>query len=390
MQFVTLTRRRKMRTALLSKIFLFATLACLASALGAKDCFVYFGTFTGDSSKGIYVSRLDMDSGKVSPPQLAVAAESPNYLAVSADGRFLYAVARAASPDSDAVLAYTIDGQTGSLHLLDQKSSGGGGPSYVGYDAPDHCVLASNYAGGSVKSFHLNPDGTLVDGTVIQHHGHGTNPARQEEPHPHCFVAAPDGRFALCCDLGLDKVFIYRINPANAALTPNDPPFAAIAPGSGPRHIAFSPDGKSACVLSEMACTATVFDWDGTNGKLTQRQSLSLLPPGQYQKWFTAAEIAYRPDGRFVYATIRGHNSISVLAVDAKTGNLSLIQNLPCGGDFPRGMGIDPSGRWLIAGNQKSRTATVFGIDAATGRLTPTGQVLNPGDPVDIKFAPVE
>jgi len=185
-------------------------------------------------------------------------------------------------------------------------------------------------------------------------------------------------------------VMVYKINPADAVLTPNDPPFAAIAPGSGPRHIAFSPDGKTACVLSEMACTLTVFDWDGVNGKLTQRQVLSLLPAGEYQTNFTAAEIAYRPDGRFVYATVRTHNSVSALAVNPITGNLSLIQNLPCGGDFPRGMGIDPSGRWLIVGNQKSRTVTVFGIDAATGRLTSTGQVLNPGDPVDVKFAAME
>jgi 6-phosphogluconolactonase len=388
MQFVSFIGLRRMRSAILYKIISLAIFCFLVPAIRAKDCFVYFGTFTDASSKGIYVSRLNMDNGQVSPPQLAIAVDSPNYLAISPDDRFLYAVSRAGN--QGAVSVFSIDAKTGSLSPLDQKSSDGSGPSYVGVDPPDHCLLISNYSGGSVKSFHLNPDGALVDGTVIEHHGHGTNPARQESPHPHCFVAAPDGRFGLCCDLGLDKVMVYRINPANAALTPNDPPYATVPPGSGPRHIAFSPDGKTACVISEMACTVTVFDWDGTNGKLTERQSLSLLPPGQYQNNFTAAEIAYRPDGRFVYATTRTHNSISVLAVDPKTGSLSLIQNLPCAGDFPRGMGIDPSGRWLIVGNQKSRTATVFAIDPATGRLTFTGQVLHPGDPVDIKFAPVE
>ena len=388
MQCASSIRREKTAAAILSKIIFIAIIVFLVIPARAKDCFVYFGTFTDADSRGIYVSRLDMDTGKVSPPQLAVAVDSPNYLAISPDDRFLYAVSRKDGPDPGAVSAFSIDPKTGGLSLLDQKSSGGNGPSYVGLDPSDHCALVSNYAGGTVKSFHLNPDGTLVDGNVIEHHGHGINPARQQSPHPHCFVAAPDGRFALACDLGLDKVMVYKIDHATAVLTPNDPPFAAIAPGSGPRHIAFSPDGKTACVLSEMACTVTVFDWDGTNGKLTQRQSLSLLPPGQYQTNFTGAEIYYRPDGRFVYATVRTYNSVSVLAVDAKTGNLSLIQNLPCAGDFPRGMGIDPSGRWLIVGNQKSRTATVFGIDATTGRLTFTGQVLNPGDPVDIKFAP--
>jgi 6-phosphogluconolactonase len=388
MRFASTFRLAKLKKPILSKIFFVAVAAVSVLTVQAKDCFVYFGTFTDASSQGIYVSRLDMDTGVVSPPQLAIAADSPNYLAISPDSRFLYAANRATGKDS--VSSFSIDPKDGHLKLLDTKSSGGNGPCYVGLDVPDHCIVVANYAGGSVKSFHLNADGTLVDGTYLEHHGHGTNPDRQQGPHAHCFVPAPDGRFALCCDLGLDQVMIYKINPADAALTPNDPPFATIAPGSGPRHLAFSPDGKTACVVSEMACTVTVFDWDGVNGKLTQRQSLSLLPEGQYQKNFTAAEIAYRPDGRFVYATTRTHNSISVLAVDATTGNLSLVQNLPCGGDFPRGMGIDPSGHWLIVGNQKSRTATVFAIDPASGHLTPTGQVLSPGDPVDVKFASVE
>ncbi len=362
----------------------------LAPKIWAAECLVYFGTFSGPSSKGIYVSKLNMETGKLSAPELAAAADSPNYLAISADRRLLCAVTRGDDKESGAVEIFSVDPGTGRLALLDRKSSGGVGPSYVAIDAPDHAVIASNYGSGSVKSFHLNPDGTLVDGAVIRHHGHGTNPVRQKVPHPHCFVPAPAGRYALCCDLGLDKIMVYKIAPDTAELTPNDPPFAAVPPGSGPRHIAFSPDGKTAAVLSEMACTVTVFDWDGANGKLTQRQSLSLLPPGEYKKSFTAAEIAYRPDGRFVYATTRGHNSLSVLAVNKKNGNLSLIQNLPCGGDFPRGMGIDPSGRWVIVGNQNSGTVTVFACDAATGRLKPTGQVLAVGAPVDVKFAAVE
>lgn len=359
----------------------------LSPALLAKDCFVYFGTFTDASSRGIYVSRLDMDSGKLSTPELAAPADSPNYLAVSPDSRFLFAATRAGNQPG-AIVSFAIDGKTGDLRRLDSRSSGGDGTCYVSDDVADKCLLTANYDGGSVKSFHLNSDGTFTDGTVIQHHGSSVNPARQTGPHPHCFVPAPKGRYALVCDLGLDKVMVYQVNPANAVLTPNNPPYAAIAPGSGPRHVAFSPDGKTACVISEMAYTVAVFDWDAKRGKLTQRQSLSLLRPGQYKGLaFTAAEIEYRPDGRFVYATVRGHNSVSVLAVKRK--KLSLIQNLSCGGDFPRGMGIDPSGRWLIVGNQKSRTVTVFAINKRTGMLTPTGQILNAGISVDVKFAPV-
>lgn len=368
-----------------AQIFFAFAVAFWPPGLWAKDCFVYFGTFTDASSRGIYVSRLDMDSGKLSAPEVAAVEDSPNFLAVSPDSRFLFAAARAGGMGPGSIASFAINGKTGGLRRLDVKSSGGNGPCYVSEDAVDRCLLASNYGGGSVKSYHLNSDGTFTDGTVIQHYGSSVNPARQAGPHPHCFVPAPRGRFALACDLGLDKVMVYKVDPASAALTPNDPPFALIAPGSGPRHIAFSPDGKIAVVISEMACTVTVFDWDAKHGRLTQRQSLALLPAGQYQDSFTAAEIAWRPDGKFVYATIRGHNSVSVLAVKRK--KLSLVQNLPCGGDFPRGMGIDPSGHWLIVGNQKSRTVTVFGIDKHTGMLTPTGQVLNAGIPVDVKFA---
>jgi 6-phosphogluconolactonase len=370
---------------------LVAALALLAPAVWGSECLVYFGTFT--DGKGIYVSWLDLDTGKLSPPQLAAPLAAPSSVAVSPDGRFLYAGSH--GTNGDFVDSFAIDGQMGSLKLLDQKSASGVEPCYVGADAAGRNLFVADYVSGTVKSFHINPDGTLVDGTVIQHHGHSVNPDRQKGPHAHCFVSAPGGRFALACDLGLDKVMIYRVNTANAALTPNSPPFAIMSTGSGPRHLAFSPDGKKVCVLSEMACTATVYDWDGLNGTLTPQQAVPLLPPGLYQKTFTAAEIAYSPDGKYIYATVRGPvvpgaNTISVLAVDAASGNLSLVQNISCDGNFPRGMGIDPSGHWLLAGNQKSGTVTVFRIDPKTGKLAPTGQNVDVGSVVDVKFAPVQ
>jgi 6-phosphogluconolactonase len=377
------------------KTLLIIAVILLAPAVWARDCFVYFGTYTDRSSKGIYVSRLDMETGKLSAPELAAAIASPNYLAISPDGRFLYASIQVGKSTNGVVGAFARDGRTGSLKLLDEKPSGDVEPCYVGLDAAGRNVFIANYPGGSVKSFHLHPDGTLADGAFIQHSGKSINPIRQTAPHAHCFVGAPAGQFALACDLGIDKVMVYRVNPDTAALIPNEPPFATLPPGSGPRHLAFSPDGKTACVISEMACTVTVFDWDGSKGTLHPRQTISLLPPGLYQNTFTAAEIAYRPDGQFVYATVRGPHApgadtISVLAVDAKTGNLSLIQNIFCDGDFPRGMGIDPSGHWLIVANQKSGTVTVFGIDDTTGKLTPTRQSFNVGSAVDVKFAPAE
>jgi 6-phosphogluconolactonase len=377
------------------KTLLIAAFALLAPAVWARDCFVYFGTYTGGLSQGIYVSRLDLETGKLSVPELAAAIPSPNYLAISPDGRFLYASVQVGKSTNGVVAAFARDGRTGRLKFLDEKPAGDTEPCYVGLDAAGQNVFIANYPGGSVKSFHLHPDGTLADGTFIQHSGKSINPGRQAGPHAHCFVGAPAGTFALACDLGIDKVMIYRVNPDTAALTPNDPPFVTLPPGSGPRHLAFSPDGKTVSVISEMACTVTVFDWDGAKGTLHPRQTVPLLPPGLHRDTFTAAEIAYRPDGKFVYATVRGPHApgadtISVFAVDAKTGNLSLIQNIFCDGDFPRGMGIDPSGRWLIVGNQKSGTVTVFGIDNTTGKLTPTRQSFSVGSAVDVKFAPVE
>ena len=335
----------------------------------AKDFFVYFGTFTNESSQGIYLSQLDTDTGKLSRPELAAATPSPNFLAVSPDGRLLFAATRVETfqgMTGGAVSAFAIDGHTGRLKLLDQKFSGGAGPCYVGVDAGGRNVLVANYPGGSVKSFHVNPDGRLTDGTFIQHHGSSVNTNRQSVPHAHCLVAAPGGRFALACDLGMDKVMIYKLDPTNAALTANEPAFAAVTPGSGPRHLAFSPDGKTAYLVSEMACTVTVFAWDGLNGKLDERETVSLLPPGvAVTDAFSAGEIAVRSDGRFVYATVRGHDSVSVLAVDGNSGRLSLVENVPCGGEIPRGMGIDPTGRWLIVANETSGTVTVFGINDA-------------------------
>jgi len=377
------------------KTLCIAAIVLLAAAVRARDCSVYFGTYTDSSSKGIYVSQLDMVTGKLSAPELAAAIASPNYLAISPDGRFLYASIQVGKSTNGMVAAFARDDRTGSLKLLDEKPSGDVEPCYVGLDAAGQNVFIANYPGGSVKSFHLHPDGTLADGTFIQHSGKSINPSRQTAPHAHCFVGAPGGKFALACDLGIDKVMVYQVNLDNAALTPNKPPFAVLPPGSGPRHLAFSPDGKSVAVISEMACSVSVFDWDGVKGTLFPRQIVSLLPQGLHQDSFTAAEIAYRPDGKFVYATVRGPhapgaNTISVFAVDAKTGDLSLIQNIFCDGDFPRGMGIDPSGHWLIVANQKSGTVTVFGIDDTTGKLTSTKQSFEVGSAVDVKFAPAE
>lgn len=366
-----------------------SVLLCFAFAVAqaAGSCLVYFGTFTNEMSQGIYVSRLDEATGKLSKPELAAEVSNPSYLAISPDEKFLYAANECIDLDgkqTGAVSAYVIDGRSGQLRLLNQKSCGGPGTCHVSVDTAANVILAANYADGSVKSFQLNGDGSIgADGSYIKHHGSSVNPNRQSVPHAHFIRADPSHRFALVCDLGTDKVVVYKIVSATGTLAENS--FATVPPGSGARHLAFSPDGRFAHVLNEMGCTITTFAWDAAKGKLTPVETISALPPGvAAERSFTAAEI--RVSGYHVYATVRGHDSVSVFTADPNTGRLIFEQNVSAGGQVPRGLGIDPTGHWLIVGNQKSNNAVEFAIDPATGKISPTGQELKIGSPVDVEF----
>jgi 6-phosphogluconolactonase len=364
-------------------------LLAFATAASAENFLVYFGTYTNALSRGIYVSRLDADTGKLSTPELAAITPSPCFINFSPDKKFLYAansVKTFNGENAGAVSAFAIDKISGQLKLLNQKSSGGGGPCHVSVDATGKNLFAANYGGGSVKSIPLNKDGSLGDGgDFFQFHGRGANTNRQASPHAHFITADPSNRFALACDLGTDKVMIYKL--ANGILTPNNPPFATVPPGSGARHLAFSRDGKFVFVIGEMACTITTFAWDFEKVKLDLVETVSALPSDvAVQNSFTAAEILVHLSGKFVYATVRGHDSVSVFAADVQSGKLTFAQNISAGGKVPRGLGIDPTGRWLITANQKSDNAVEFAIDATTGKLSPTGQELKIGSPVDVKF----
>jgi 6-phosphogluconolactonase len=371
--------------------FLCVLLFLLSAAAGiAEDYFVYFGTFTGAVSKGIYVSWLDAVTGRLSAPELAAETPSPCYLAVSPDEKVLYAANNLLDLDgkkTGAVSAFAIDENSGRLTLINQKSTSGPGACHVSTDAAGRVLLAANYADGSVKSFQLNGDGSIgADGSYIRHHGTSVNTNRQTAPHAHCINVDPSNHFALACDLGADKVVVYGINSATATLTENSS--ASVPPGSGARHLAFSPDGKFVHVINEMACTVTTFGWDSAAGKLDRVETVSALPPDDtVQASYTAAEI-FAP-GSHVYATIRGHDSVSVLGADAKSGRLTFVQNVPAGGIFPRGLGIDPTAHWLIVGNQKSDNAVEFAIDPQSGKISSTGQQLKIGSPVDVKFVKV-
>ena len=231
-------------------------------------------------------------------------------------------------------------------------------------------------------------DGRVGPATsVIQHTGSSVNPQRQKEPHAHSINVDAGNRFAFACDLGLDKVLVYRLYPSTSMLTPNDPPAATVKPGSGPRHFAFHPGGRYAYVINEILCTVTAFTYDGEPGRLTELQTISTLPEGVAVKpEYSTAEVQVHPSGQFVYGSNRGHDSIAVFAVDESTGTLRAVEHKSTEGKTPRGFGIDLTGQFLLAGNQDSHTVVVFRIDPQSGRLTSTGEKLEVGSPVCVKF----
>lgn len=373
--------------------FIALSMAVLLATVAARaDYFVYFGTYTGGKSKGIYVSRMS-DEGKLSAPELVAETANPTYLALHPNQRFLYCigeVSKFGGRKAGSVSAFSIDGKSGRLTQLNQQSSGGDGPCHIALDKKGLCALVANYNGGSVEALPVNKDGSLgAPGTFIQHEGSSVNKSRQEGPHGHCILPDPSQKFALACDLGLDKVLIYKLDAAHATLTPNDPAFGTIAPGSGPRHIAFHPNGRFAYVISEMGCTMTAYSWDSKHGALKEIQTISTLP-GEVRKGYSTAEVYVHPNGKFVYGSNRGHDSIVVYGCDAKTGRLTLVEHTPSGGKTPRHFAIDPKGRFLLAENQDSSNVVVFRIDAKTGRLTATGDTIEVGSPVCAVFVPAK
>lgn len=369
--------------------------AAAPGALRAKEFLVFIGTYTGAKSKGIYVARFDTSTGRLSEPTLAAEVASPSFLAVHPNGRFLYSVNEvgnfAGSP-AGAVSAFEIDRINGGLKLLNQSSSRGAGPCHLIVDPTGRNVLVANYGGGSVAVLPIGRDGTLGPASAfIQHTGSSVNPRRQREPHAHAVALSPDYRFAFVADLGLDQVRVYRFDARQGTLTPHEPAFAKVAPGSGPRHFAFHPSGKFAYVINEMLCTVTAFRYDARRGTLTETQTISTLPEGQgLEPDFSTAELIVHPSGKFLYGSNRGHDSLVVFRIDPQRGTLTRVQHQSTQGKTPRHFAIDPTGGWLLAENQNSDSIVVFRLDPATGRLTPTGQPLAVPTPVCVCFVPVE
>jgi len=360
-----------------------------AGAKRAGELLVYVGTYTTGKSEGIYLYRLNLSSGELKHVATTRGVVNPSFLALAPNRRHLYAVNEVeefAGRKSGAVSAFAVDQRTGELRLLNQKPSLGADPCYVGVDAGGRFVLIANYTGGNVTVFPVLRDGSLGDATDMkQAQGSSINRERQEGPHAHCIVLDPTNRFAYSCDLGTDKIMIFRFDARNGKLLPGEPPSVQVKPGAGPRHLAFHPSGKYIFVLNELHSTVTSFARDPEKGSLKELQNLTTLPK-DFSGTNSSADIHVSTDGQFVYCSNRGHDSIAIFAFDPRHGGLTTVGHESTRGMTPRNFAIDPAGGFLLVANQKSDNIVVFRVDQKMGRLSSTGQMVQVPSPVCLKF----
>ncbi|HUR52575.1 MAG TPA: lactonase family protein [Gemmataceae bacterium] len=369
----------------LPRLALAALLALFTASAASADDWVYFGTYTGGkgfaASKGIYRSKFETATGKLGQPELAAEMGSPSFLAIHPNGKFLYAVGEGGGKDGGPVVAFSLDAKTGALTKLNEDKSGGSGPCHISVHPKGTHAVVANYGGGSCSIFKVNDDGKLSNPVFFQHKGSGPNTGRQKEPHAHCGFFTPDGRSALVVDLGIDRVKVFQLD-AIGGVSNDEAKDIVTPPGSGPRHIAIAPDGKFAYVCGELDSTANVIDL-GSNKVV---QSLSTLPAPH--KGNSTAECILHPNGKFVYVSNRGHNSIAVFKV-GEDRKLTAAGHIKGEIKTPRNFNIDPSGKWMLIASQDGDGVGVWELDPNTGMGKETGNAVVVGRPVCVKFVPV-
>lgn len=342
-----------------------------SSFVQAADPLVYVGTYTRGGSRGIYAFRFQ-SSGKLVPLGLAAESNSPSFLAEHPNHKFLYAANEAGRQGQ--VSAFSIDAKTGKLTPLNQVSSGGSGPCHLAVDHTGKWLVVANYGDGVMAVMPVQADGKLGEATSVEKHtGGSANPQRQRGPHAHEVVFSPDNKFLLLADLGLDKIYVYRFDPASGKLTANEPPAGSVEAGAGVRHFAFHPNGRALYAINEMGNSVTAFRWDGAKGTLESFQTVPSLPEG-FKGNNSTAEIAVNKAGTRVYGSNRGHDSIALFSVDPNKLTLTPMDHTPVLGKTPRHFTLDPSGKFLLAANQDSSDITIFKVHPNTGQLTPVGQ----------------
>ena len=363
-----------------------------ASTVPARRTF-FVGTYTLTTSRGIYAAQIDTATGVLSPAQPVAETVNPTFLALHPNGRVLYALRELGTVDGKpggAISAFAISPGSSTLTPLNEQPSGHISLTHLAVDSSGQSVVAVSYSGGYTVSFPLVADGRIGPRvSFFPHHGPlGPNRSRQDKPHPHSVTLSSDNHFALVADLGLDRVFSYRLEISGAQLQPNDPASTAINPGSGPRHTKFSRDGRFFYVLNEIDGSITACAYDAAHGTLAPFQQITTLPPDfQVKDADRAAEIHVHPNGKFLYASNRGHDSIAIFAIHAETGALTKVETTPCGGKAPRNFALTPDGAWLVCAHQESNTLCSFAVDATTGKLTLIPGTIGVPSPVCVLFA---
>src|SRR6266545_818323 len=342
---------------------------------------LYVGTYT----ESIYLVRMDRRSGELLRVGAVNAGATPSFLNIHPNGRVLYAVNEL--EQTGMVSSFMIESGTGALTRLNEQPSGGGAPCYVSVERSGRGALVANYGGGSVALLPIEAKGALAPAAqVVQHTGKGPNAERQEGPHAHCILPDPSNRFVLVADLGADRVFVYRLDLDGKSLRHIERGYAVMRPGAGPRHLAFHPTLPLVFVANELDSTVATLRFDSTRGTLSPQGTLSTLP-AEWSGTNYPADIHVAANGRTLYVSNRGHNSIAVFSVTESTGALALEQVVSTEGDWPRNFTLDPTGRWLLVAHQRSNSIVVFARDPDNGRLAPTRQRITIPSPVCLRFA---
>ena len=353
--------------------------------MSASQVEVWIGT---SGPHGIYRLELDTDNGTLSEPVRVAEIGGAGFLVLHQDKEVLYSTGRR-SDDEGFVAAFAIirDGDAVSLKPLNQREIGDSGAAHLNLDRDCKVLLSAQYGGSSIAVFPIEESGEIGERSQLIKHQGGSRVVgdRQNEPHPHWIGPSPGNHFVCVPDLGLDQVVVYQLDASNLALTRKSA--VSLAPGAGPRHMKFHANGKFAYVLNELAMTLTVFRFDETTGTFTELQTIDSLPAELKDRLLnSAAEVRIHPNGKFVYTSNRGHDSISVYSVDLASGKLTFIQREAIRGSWPRNFNIDPSGKWLIAAGRYSNTLSLFEVDESTGKLTFTRKVVNVPEPICVLF----
>ncbi len=353
-----------------------------------ESYWVYVGTYTGkDGSKGIYRSTLDAKTGKLGAPEVAAEVGSPSFLAIAPNGKSLYAIGEAEGKDGGGVYSWKLDPKTGALSGQTALTSGGAGPCHISTDAKNQFAIVSNYGGGSVAVFKLKDDGTLAERSCfVQHKDDEAGDAKPRAPRGHSAFFDATGTLAFVCDLGLDQVKIYKLDRETGKITPNDPASVVMPKGTGPRHIHIAPDQTVAFVCGELNMTINVISMDVKANKFELKQTLSTTPDGKPTKGGSTAEVRIHPNGKFVYVSNRGHNSIAVFEYDAQAMTVKAAGHITGEIATPRNFNITPCGKWMVVCSQDSARVAVFAIDEATGMAKETANSITVDRPVCVKF----